>query len=631
MSGNNFLFARVHELFCEQVKLRPNALAVRDGDNLLSYEELERQSNQLAHFLLLNGVSAGDLVVLLTGRSSEAVVALLAILKAGAAYLPLDPAYPIDLLEFMMQDAKPSLVLYDKTFPYIQNLRDSRGFDLGLALEAARGESDRVPDVGGDGEDLAYVMYTSGSTGRPKGVCVKHQAVAHLVLGQDYAPFGPDQKFLHLAPLAFDASTFEIWGALLNGASIGIVGEARPSLDQIADALDAYRITTAWFTAGLFNLLVDHRLSALEHLQCILAGGEALSPTHVEAALKGLPHTRLVNGYGPTENTTFTCCYSIPPEGWGGGAVPIGVPLVGTDVYILDDDLVPVASGQTGQLCVGGLGVARGYLNRPELTAQKFVRNPFDSEGTTNLYLTGDLVRLRSDGMIAFLGRADQQVKINGRRIELEEISNVLRDDPQIADAVVVVDDSSGVRHLVAYLKPAKYESVSTATRSAWVASVLARLGRALPDYMVPHEVVFLETIPLTPNGKVDRRRLPPPERPTLPSDSDIIALSDLEKLLLGIWKNILKVDSIPLDRNFFDLGGTSLQLVAAHAEIEKELNKKFPLVALFQYSNIMELASFLGETRVDNELESARTRASKRSDNLRRFQKKASEKGSSR
>jgi len=436
------------------------------------------------------------------------------------------------------------------------------------------------PLVEVDPEDAAYIMYTSGSTGRPKGVVVPHRAIVRLVIGADYVHLGADEVVLQLAPLAFDASTFEIWGALLNGARLAVVPSARPTLDEIAAAIARHNATTLWLTAGLFHLMVDHRLEALRPLRQLLAGGDVLSPTHVAKLLRTLPHCRLINGYGPTENTTFTCCHTITEADLADGSVPIGRPIAGTTVLVLDAEMRPVPDGAEGQLCAGGRGVALGYLNRPELTAERFVADPFSAEPGARLYLTGDLVRRRAGGALMFLGRMDRQVKIDGRRVEFEEIETALRRQPGVRDAVAVLrEDTPGRKRIVAYV-------VGSAE------GLLTALRAALPPWAVPTAIVDLPTLPLNANGKVDRARLPAPEKAeTGPS---LAPRNDMERALGAIWQRVLGRPEVRRDDNFFDLGGTSLHLIEVHAEIARRLKPDIALIDLFQRPRISELAALL-------------------------------------
>jgi acyl-coenzyme A synthetase/AMP-(fatty) acid ligase len=343
-------------------------------------------------------------------------------------------------------------------------------------------------------------------------------------------------------------------------------------------------VTTAWFTAGLFHLLIDQRPDGLRPLRQLIAGGDVLSPSHVARALAALPDCRMVNGYGPTENTTFTCCYDIRRAGWGSGSIPIGTPIRGTYVRILDDELKPVADGEVGQLCAGGSGLALGYLGDAQRTSDRFVPDPY--EAGARLYLTGDLVKRRPDGSLEFIGRRDRQIKIDGKRVELGEIEEALRRNPAIADAIVVMEESGqSVRRLVGYVKTRS----SPGKASAFGPEAAAKLRSELPAHMIPSEIIVLDEFPLTANGKVDLARLP-----TRKTASAMPPKNALEASLADIFKRVLGIPAVEPERNFFDLGATSLKLVEAHDHISR-LYGDVELMTLFQYANIRDLARFLG------------------------------------
>ncbi|MCK0197264.1 non-ribosomal peptide synthetase [Ancylobacter sp. 6x-1] len=581
----------VHGLFARQVHSAPNATSIREGGLRLTYADLDFRSNQLARYLLERDVGAGDRVALLTGRSADAILAILAILKVGAVFVPLDPAYPAERLAHMLGDAAPVLVVgHAELSPGIAQAAGERFVDLAGARDASAALSAEVLPECVSGEDPAYVMYTSGSTGRPKGVVVPHRAIARLVSGQTYARFAPDEVILHLAPLAFDASTFEIWGALLNGGSLGVVPAAKPALDDIVAAIAAYGVSTAWFTAGLFHLLVDQRLEGLRPLRRILTGGDVVSPAHIARARAALPHCTFVNGYGPTENTTFSCCHII--DRIEGGALPIGRPIAHSTAYVLDQDFHPVPAGEAGQLCVGGAGLALGYLNAPELTAEKFRVVPSVGE---RLYLTGDLARCRPGGTFEFLGRLDQQVKIDGNRVEIEEIESALRREPEVADAAIVACGSPAAgRRLVAFVKPAM-----PAARETLASALTERLRRSLPAYMVPSGFRLIDELPLTANGKTDRKALvglaetPEVETPDV-SAAAAQAMSGIEARLARLWGEVLGLTHVPRDVNFFELGGTSLRLMNIHARLGEIAGTPLRLVELFDHPTVASLAARL-------------------------------------
>jgi non-ribosomal peptide synthetase component F len=404
-----------------------------------------------------------------------------------------------------------------------------------------------------------------------------------------------------LAPLAFDASTFEIWGALLNGGKLAVLSALYPSLDDIAAALARHQVTTLWLTAGLFHLMVDQRLQGLAPLQQLIAGGDVLSPPHVAKVLRALPRCQLINGYGPTENTTFTCCYGVPRDFDEGGAVPIGKPIAHTQVYVLDEAGVPVADGHEGELHTGGAGVALGYLNRPELTAEKFIANPFASSPSL-MYRTGDRVRRRADGNLEFLGRVDRQLKINGKRVELDEIEACIRRSGLVKDAAVTsFAGEFGARRVAAYVTSSAGAADAAEDAFHSVDDLRFFLKQELPDYMIPASITVLDVLPLSPTGKVDRAKLP---KPIAAKSAGISAVggaapgtaprNDIEAALLQIWRQVLGTEAVGVNDNFFDLGGTSLQLMQVHATMATIMKNGITVIDLFQYPRIGAMAAWL-------------------------------------
>jgi len=585
------------------------SVAMVQRDQTTTYAELDRRSNKLARYLVRQGVGAGDVIALHAGRSVGSIVAILATLKVGAAYAPLDPATPPDCLAWLVHDCGARLTLTGRS-----DAADLPGQVLGLdaALAACEREDGSAIEDRCRPDDIAYLMYTSGSTGRPKGAAVPHRAVVRLVTDQTYARFAADEVFLHAAPLPFDASTFEIWGTLLHGARGVVVEEDRASLQQIADTIRRQGVTTAWFTAGLFHLLVDHQLLALRDMRQILAGGDVLSPTHMRRAQAKLPNCQLINGYGPTENTTFTCCYRIPKAGWGAGPVPIGTPIRGTYVRLLDDDMNPVADGEIGMLYAGGLGLASGYLGDARRSAAMFVPDPFHPGAT--IYRTGDLARRRPDGAFDYIGRRDRQVKIDGKRVELGEIEETLRRSVSIADAVVTASKVDDSHVLTAYIKGAAANS----DPSMLAAEARNDLLRTLPPHMRPARIVVLDEFPLKTCGKVDHDRLPKPY--PLHAETVQPAEDNTESWLREIFGRKLGVRNVGADTNFFDLGATSLKLVEAHAAIER-IWPGVNVVALFRHPNIRDLARAI-EGRDTSLHPAARRRAQQQADALKRMQR---------
>jgi amino acid adenylation domain-containing protein len=580
----------IHQLFERQVERTPDAIALVFESQQLSYHELNCRANQLAHYLVNLGVKPETLVGICMERSLEMVIGVLGILKAGGAYVPLDTTYPQERLAFMLEDAQVSVLLTQQVLLWKLSEKGQSVVCLDTDWKQIYKESEGIPVFNQTGpNNLAYVMYTSGSTGIPKGVSVIHRNVVRLVKNTNYITLTSEDTFLQLASISFDAATFEIWGALLNGAKLVIMHPHVPSLEELGQALRHYQITTLWLTSGLFHLMVNQRLENLIPVRQLLAGGDVLSVSHVKKALQTFENCQLINGYGPTENTTFTCCYPMTDSSQVGETVPIGPPIANTQVYVLDDHLQQVPIGVYGELYIGGDGLARGYFNRPELTDEKFISNPFGNNSKERLYKTGDLVRYLSDGNLEFLGRIDHQVKIRGFRIELGEIEAVLNQQDTVQEVVVIVrEDILGDKRLVAYIV-AKPQSVPSSTE-------LRRfLQKQLPDYMVPSAFVVLEALPLTPNGKIDRQALPQPEGQRAALETAYIApRGDIEQKIATILKTVLQIDQIGVHDNFFDLGGNSLLLVQVQEKLVNALNRDVPVVALFQYPTINALAHYL-------------------------------------
>ena len=433
-------------------------------------------------------------------------------------------------------------------------------------------------------------MYTSGSAGEPKGVLIEHRSIVRLVLSASYARFGSDRVFLQLAPAAFDASTFEIWGALLHGAKLVLAPEGPIDLEKIEALITRHRVTTLWLTASLFNLIVESRPSVLLGVEEILTGGEALSVPHIRMAFAHLPSsTRLINGYGPTECTTFACCHSIPRDDFApGGSIPIGRPIANTTAYVLDDRARLVPIGVAGELYLGGEGVARGYLNRPDLTAERFVSDPWGSQPGARLYRTGDLVRRRSDGCLEYVGRLDRQLKIHGFRIEPGEIENVLGSHPRVSQSVVIGrDNGGGGKTLVAYVVP-------RGDRVPDVNELRRFLGERLPAYMTPSIFMVLGELPLNANGKVDHRALHElPQSPAQPSGY-VAPRNPTEETLAGIWSELLGRDRVGIHDDFFELGGHSLLVLRLWSRVRDACGKDCSVNFFFQHRTIARIARAL-------------------------------------
>jgi len=514
------------------------------------------------------------------------------VLKAGGAYVPLDPSYPKERFDLLLADTQTPVILTQRALSskVLAGSDVPRLYVDDLDKEAFANEANPLPLTGP--RSLAYVMYTSGSTGRPKGVMVENRSVVRLVRNTNFCDFGVDQVFLQFAPTSFDASTLEIWGPLLNGGRLVVMPPSTSSLEELGRVIREQRVTTLWLTAGLFNLMIEQRLSDLHQVRQLVAGGDVLSPRYVGMALDHLPNCSLINGYGPTENTTFTCCHTMHAGDKVQQSVPIGRPISNTQVYILDEQLRPVKVGETGELYAGGDGLARGYLNNPDATNANFVPNHFVPDADARMYRTGDLARWREDGVIEFLGRVDSQVKILGNRIEPGEVETVLNVHQHVKQACVVAHaDESGSKRLVAYYVPLHNPNPSPRELRAY-------LLEKLPHYMIPALFVQLDSMPLSPNGKLDRAALPAPVFLQDGDSSKELPSTQLEQLVSDIWKRILRIDRAGLDDNFFDLGGDSLLLLAVHFNLQKTTRTEIPVTDLFEFTTVRTLAAHLGQSQ---------------------------------
>ncbi|MFP2911577.1 amino acid adenylation domain-containing protein, partial [Pyxidicoccus sp. 3LFB2] len=586
-SGRKVAYAReqsLAELFEAQVMKTPDAVAVEYQGETLKYAELNGRANQLAHHLRSLGVGPEVRVGLCVERSLELVVSMLGILKAGGVYVPLDANYPRERLAWMRREAGVVLLVAQEHLARAVRLSDEEPvvhIDTHWQELISRQPRGNLPTrVAGD--HLAYVMFTSGSTGQPKGVGVPQRAVSRLVLDTDYARFGPDEVWLQLAPISFDASTLELWGALLHGAKLVVYPAGTPTLEELGRALGQYGITSLWLTAALFEQLQARQPEELARVKQVLAGGDVLPVGRVKERLAsgGL----LINGYGPTENTTFsTCCRMDGPVELG-ASVPIGGPIPNSSAYVLDEALHPVPVGVPGELYVGGEGLARGYVGRPDLTAERFIPNPFGNG--ERLYRTGDVVRWRSDGTLDFIGRRDGQVKVRGYRIETGEVETALTSHPAIHEAVVVAR-GEGVedKRLVAYVTAKQGAQLDATT-------LRAHLKQRLPEYMVPTAYVVLGMLPLTPAGKVDRKALPEPGAQSAgPHQGYEAPRSPVEQVLAGLWSDVLRLERVGVHDDFFALGGHSLLATQLVSRVRAALQVELPLRELFEAPTLTRFA----------------------------------------
>ncbi len=581
--------ATVHKLFEKAVCKNPDAIAVRYGSDQLTYAQLNDRANRVANFLRKLGAGPDVPIGVSMERSTQMIVGWLGILKAGAAYVPLDPEYPQERLAFMIEDTKMPVILTQKALLH-QFSKETRTICIDSDWRSISQEPNTSPLVDVGAENLAYIIYTSGSTGRPKGAAVPHRGIVRLVFNTNYIQFDSDDRLAQISNSSFDAATFEVWGSLLHGGQlVGVEKDIFLSPKAFAQFIHEEKITGMFLTVALFNQIVAEVPDAFRGIKNVLFGGDAADAKAVRTVLeKGAPQ-HLINGYGPTESTTFSSCYevrSVHPEA---KSISIGRPNSNTMYYVLDKNLQPVPVGVWGELHIGGDGLARGYFNRPELTASKFIKNPFSPDPGGRLYKTGDRVRWLPEGIIDFSGRIDCQVKIRGFRIEPEEIESILKQQSLVRDAVVLVrEDSPGDKRLVAY--------VATPQAGATTPEQLRKiLAEKVPAYMVPSTVVVMEAFPLTPNGKIDRRSLPKPENKSTTVEVEP-PRSFLENQLKRIWADVLERKSVGVDENFFELGGHSLLAVKLFAQVEKQLGHRVPLQILFQAPTIEQLAKIMRE-----------------------------------
>jgi fengycin family lipopeptide synthetase E len=590
----------VSRVFHRQATSTPDVPAVIFGQRSLSYRQLDALSDRHAYSLIERALPPERCVGVMLDRSPGAIACLLGTLKAGGAYLPLAPEFPFHRVAQLLRDSRAPVLFAEQSQAEICARLQTECPDLQTVLYVDKAES--LEDAGSAGPpvdrsragSLAYIMYTSGTTGKPKGVMIEQHAILRLVLRTNWIRLGPEDRILQTGSMSFDASTFEIWGALLNGGALVITNrDTLLSPAKLTRLISRHGVTTIWLTAGLFRALAANHLELFTGLRTVICGGEKVSAHHCNLVRHAHPQISLKNGYGPTENTTFTTVYDICQD--FEFDVPIGRPISNSTVYILDDNLQPVDIEKPGELCTGGDGLARGYLNEPILTSEKFIQHPLFGR----LYRTGDLARWRPDGCIEYLGREDRQVKIRGFRIEPAEIEAQLLGQLEIKDALVVTRTSyKGETSLAAYY------AVHSAIGAAELRS---RLSACLPDYMVPAFFQELEAIPLTPNGKVDRSALAEPLRQTRsPSECVEGPPSATEVKLAAIWEEVLDCRPVGVHDNFFALGGHSLTAVKLTYLVQQRLGFTLPFTLIFKAPTVREMAKLMldaacfGESMID-------------------------------
>ena len=573
----------IHALFEARAARTPDAVAVVFGGEPLTYGALDARADRLAHHLRARGVQPGARVAVLLPRSVELVVAELAVLKAGAAYVPMDPAFPAGRIAFMLADCGARVVV-SRAAERLPALEGVERVDADAVADAAdAGDGDGHPSAAVDAAAAAYVMYTSGSTGEPKGVEVPHRAVLRLVLNNGYAAFGADDRVAFAANPAFDATTMEVWGPLVNGGAVVVI-EPEVVLDPAAMGrrLREQEVTALFVTTAVFNQYAAAIPEALAGLRHLMTGGERADPAAFARVLRaggrGLTHV-----YGPTETTTFALAHPVRRVEPDARGVPLGRPISNTRAYVLDAWAEPVPLGAAGELYLGGAGVAHGYPGRPELTAERFVADPFGGEPGARLYRTGDLVCWRADGTLEFLGRNDHQVKIRGFRIEPGEVEARLLEHAGVREALVLVrEDTPGDKRLVAYV---------AGDGAADAEGLRAHLGQRLPEYMVPAAFVALERLPLNRNGKVDRAALPAPDGDAYARRGYEAPADETEQLLAGIWSDVLGIERVGRRDHFFELGGHSLLAVQVISRVRQALRVEVALGDVFERPVVADFA----------------------------------------
>ncbi|WP_229074964.1 non-ribosomal peptide synthetase [Actinoplanes sp. DH11] len=568
--------ATIPALFAEQVRTRPDALALIDGDQALTYRELDERTNRLANLLRERGAGPEVRVGVLLDRGHEMIAAMLAVLKAGGAYVPINKAYPVERRRTMAVEAEVSLLV-------TQELIDlaAAGPSTPVAVDAAAGS-----------RSLAYVLFTSGSTGRPKGVMVEHRSVLRLVRETDYVDLGPDERIAQVADPSFDAFTFEVWGALLNGGTLCIIPTAAVlGPGQLKQALAQHRVTTMVLATALFAEVMADRPDTFTGLRNLLVGGDVLNVAHARRLVEDPEHrpARLLNVYGPTETTTFATYAVVEAVDADARSITIGSPIANTSCYVLDADRKPVAAGESGELFIGGPGVARGYMGQPEQTRDRFTADPFDEAGDARMYRTGDLVRGGPDGMLQYLGRIDDQVKIRGYRVEPGEVEAALSSHSQVQQVAVVAERSGGDRRLVAHVVPASPELAPAELRQF--------LAARLPEWMVPALFVLSEQLPLTTNGKIDKARLPEvPDQ--FAADTAAQPRTELEKELAAITAEMLGLGSVGITDDFFALGGHSLLAMRLLSRVNDQFDTSVGLGAYLDEPTVERLAAEVSDGR---------------------------------
>jgi amino acid adenylation domain-containing protein len=578
----------IQDAFRRQVEKSGSRAAMVCGDRELSYWALDARSDAIARKLVDLGAGRGTVVGLFAPRGPETIAAMIGILKAGATYLPFDPTHSARQLRYICDDAAPALMLVQD-----EQLRQSRvphfwncpTLDIGPeAPLQTRRSAITMPVI--TAEDLACVLYTAPTSGQPRGVQIPHRALLRFAHATEPIELGAEHVTLQLSPLAHDAANFEIWGALLTGGKLAIVSPMHPSLDSIADTIARHGVTTAWLNAGVFHQLVDHRLHSMKRLRQLILGGDIASHAHVEIARQTLTGCRIISAYGPTEGASLSCCYVVPADVPVTETLPIGQAVAQTQALVLDEARRVINDDREGELYLGGAGLAHGYLNRSQFTTERFTH----AAGTVQrVFRTGDRVRRRPDGNLEVIYRGDRIVRTSGKRIDLDRVEAAARRSGIVHDVAVIAVGEIEQRQIAAFVTPPPGRAVSTAELRGY-------LTMMLPDFSVPTIVQAVDTLPLASSGRVDRAALA--ERvPAAPARAGATPVGTIEAKLLRIFREVLGSDSVGMHDNFFDAGGTSLQLEQAHAMIRVEVRRDIALMDLFTYPKVSALAAWINKS----------------------------------
>ncbi|WP_442961649.1 amino acid adenylation domain-containing protein [Pseudoalteromonas sp. B62] len=593
----------VQQLFEQHVVLNPNAPALAFGEYQLTYSELNEQANQLAHCLKAEGVDTDTLVGLCMARSQQIVIGMLAVLKAGAAYVPIDPELPQERIDYIVEDSSIQLVLTDAVSKFETSVTDLSILCLDDAKlnELVNYHSHNVANDTFSEKQLAYVIYTSGSTGQPKGVMVNHQNIVGLISDQNYVSIALGDVVAQAASTSFDAATFEIWGALCNGAKVAYIDkDTLLQVDKLDEALQRESVSVMFVTTALLNQAAFQRPTLFSKLSCLLFGGEQVNYSAVQLIIDHGKPKKLLHVYGPTEATTFSTFAELSGNYTEGSRqITIGAPLANVQVYVMDQHATLLPAGAVGELLIGGRGVARGYLSRQDLTDEKFIINPFNDDPAERLYKTGDLVRWMPDGTLDFIGRVDHQVKVRGFRIEPGEIEHQLTSINGVKEALVLAledlaDIESLNKRLVAYVVPEAFEQQGEG--SGLVTHYRSHLQTKLPEHMIPSSFVVLDVMPLTVNGKIDRKSLPLPEFDDVVASDCVEPVTETERKLCEIWTELLSLRKVSTDVSFFEMGGHSLMITKLTSVITNVFSVRLELRDIFENQTIVMLAKVIDE-----------------------------------